>query len=165
MIQGFLALRKHADRITLLVDMMAGSGMPCFKSRAAAVAGLRKRFHLSLPEPQVGVGRGGWGGCRPSSPSGAAAGLPERSGEAVGAKQWSLCGRMSWRGGRMRVAVRQPCMRACGGPQLIPTLPCRTASCLPAQVVEVLLGLIADSLDNWRTRQYDYYQRILNGIL
>eukprot|EP00887_Chlorella_sp_A99_P002805 scaffold6.g2805.t1 len=84
MIQGFLAVRKHADRITLLAELMAGSGMPCFKSRAAAVQGLRKRFHLALPEPQV---------------------------------------------------------------------------------VEVVLGLIADSLDAWRTRQYDYYQRVLNGIL
>ena len=34
-----------------------------------------------------------------------------------------------------------------------------------AQCVEVVLGLIADSLDAWRTRQYDYYQRVLNGIL
>jgi len=25
--------------------------------------------------------------------------------------------------------------------------------------VEVVLGLISDSLDAWRTRQYDYYQR------
>uniref|UniRef100_A0A061QT63 1-phosphatidylinositol 4-kinase n=1 Tax=Tetraselmis sp. GSL018 TaxID=582737 RepID=A0A061QT63_9CHLO len=33
------------------------------------------------------------------------------------------------------------------------------------QCVEVVLGLISDSLDAWRTRQYDYYQRILNGIL
>lgn len=34
-----------------------------------------------------------------------------------------------------------------------------------AQCVEVVLGIIADSLDAWRTRQYDYYQRVLNGIL
>ena len=33
------------------------------------------------------------------------------------------------------------------------------------QCVEVVLGLISDSLDAWRTRQYDYYQRVLNGIL
>ncbi len=33
------------------------------------------------------------------------------------------------------------------------------------QVVETVLGLISDSLDAWRTRQYDYYQRVLNGIL
>ncbi|KAL4457452.1 hypothetical protein ABPG75_012317 [Micractinium tetrahymenae] len=84
MIQGFLALRKHADRILLLVEMMQNSGCPCFKSRVAAVQGLKKRFHLALPEPQV---------------------------------------------------------------------------------VEVVLGLISSSLDAWRTRQYDYYQRVLNGIL
>jgi len=84
LIQGFLAVRKHSDRITLLVEMMSGSGCPCFKSRAAAVQGLKKRFVLGLPEPAV---------------------------------------------------------------------------------VEVVLGLVSDSLDAWRTRQYDYYQRILNGIL
>ncbi len=33
------------------------------------------------------------------------------------------------------------------------------------QCVEMVLGLISDSLDAWRTRQYDYYQRVLNGIL
>jgi phosphatidylinositol 4-kinase len=31
--------------------------------------------------------------------------------------------------------------------------------------VEAVLAMIADSLDAWRTRQYDYYQRVLNGIL
>lgn len=30
-IQGFLVCRKHADRIILLVEMMANSGCPCFK--------------------------------------------------------------------------------------------------------------------------------------
>lgn len=66
MIQGFLALRKHADRIVLLAEMMAGAGLPCFKSRATAIAGLRKRFHLNLPEPQVGldVARDWWEGGR-----------------------------------------------------------------------------------------------------
>lgn len=84
MIQGFLALRKHADRILLLVEMMQGSGCPCFKNRLGALQGLKKRFNLALPEPQL---------------------------------------------------------------------------------VEAVLGLISDSLDAWRTRQYDYYQRVLNGIL
>lgn len=83
-IQGFLASRKHADRIILLVEMMAGSGCPCFKAGARAVHNLRKRFHLNLTETQC---------------------------------------------------------------------------------VEVVLAMIADSLDAWRTRQYDYYQRVLNGIL
>lgn len=31
----------------------AGSGCPCFKSCVMAVQGLKKRFHLTLPEPQV----------------------------------------------------------------------------------------------------------------
>ncbi len=35
------------------VPAPADSGCPCFKSRVAAVQGLKKRFHLALPEPQV----------------------------------------------------------------------------------------------------------------
>lgn len=85
MIQGFLAARRHADRILLLVEVMSGSACPCFKGRGMhAVAGLRKRFALALPEPAM---------------------------------------------------------------------------------VDMVLGLISDSLDAWRTRQYDYYQRVLNGVL
>jgi phosphatidylinositol 4-kinase len=83
-IQGFLACRKHADRIILLVDMMSNSGCPAFKTGPRAVKSLRTRFHLSLTEDQ--------------------------------------------------------CM-------------------------QMVLNLISDSLDSWRTRQYDYYQRVLNGIL
>ena len=33
------------------------------------------------------------------------------------------------------------------------------------QCVEAVLGMISDSIDAWSTRQYDFYQRILNGIL
>ncbi|KAJ8490937.1 hypothetical protein OPV22_012658 [Ensete ventricosum] len=33
------------------------------------------------------------------------------------------------------------------------------------QCVSLVLSLISSSLDAWRTRQYDYYQRVLNGIL
>ncbi|KAK9837506.1 hypothetical protein WJX81_007387 [Elliptochloris bilobata] len=83
-IQGFLACRSQADRIMLLVEMMAASGCPCFKSGPRVVHALRKRFQLYLSE---------------------------------------------------------------------------------AQCVEVVLGLIAESLDNWRSRNYDYYQRVLNGVL
>lgn len=53
MIQGFLAVRKHSDRISLLVEMMVQSGCPCFKSKVAAVQGLKKRLALNLPEHQV----------------------------------------------------------------------------------------------------------------
>ena len=33
------------------------------------------------------------------------------------------------------------------------------------QCVDEVMGLIVESLDAWRSRQYDYYQRVLNGIL
>jgi len=36
---------------------------------------------------------------------------------------------------------------------------CISEACYALQCVEVVLGLISDSLDAWRTRQYDYYQR------
>jgi len=35
----------------------------------------------------------------------------------------------------------------------------------PERCVEVALGLIAESADAWTTRQYDHYQRVMNGIL
>ena len=49
----------------------------------------------------------------------------------------------------------------------LPTLPSlgHPTPCRGLQCVEVMLSLISDSLDAWRTRQYDYYQRVLNGIL
>jgi hypothetical protein len=31
----------------------AGSGCPCFKNRLGALQGLKKRFNLALPEPQL----------------------------------------------------------------------------------------------------------------
>ncbi|GFH14082.1 PI3K/PI4K domain-containing protein [Haematococcus lacustris] len=83
-IQGFLACRKHHDRLLLLVRMMSKSGLPCFKAGDRAVKAMEKRFALQLTE---------------------------------------------------------------------------------VQSVQMVLGLISDSLDAWRTRQYDYYQRLLNGIL
>ena len=54
-IQGFLACRKHADRIILLVDMMSTSGCPAFKAGPRAIQALRKRFHLNLTEAQVRI--------------------------------------------------------------------------------------------------------------
>lgn len=83
-IKGFLACRKHWDRIYLLCEMMSKSNFPCFKAGDRALKALKKRFHLHNPEEQC---------------------------------------------------------------------------------VQLVLGLISDSLDAWRTRQYDYYQRVLNGIL
>eukprot|EP00198_Chlamydomonas_reinhardtii_P002058 XP_001691394.1 smilar to phosphatidylinositol 3- or 4-kinase [Chlamydomonas reinhardtii] len=84
MIQGFLAMRKQADRILLLTRMMHKSGFPCYKAGERAVKALEKRMQMTLTE---------------------------------------------------------------------------------VQCVAHVLQLIAESLDAWRTRQYDYYQRVLNGIL
>ena len=50
MIQGFLACRKHHDRLMLLVKMLAKSGLPCFKAGDRAIKALEKRFHLQLTE-------------------------------------------------------------------------------------------------------------------
>lgn len=49
-----LLIRAAAAAAAPLPRPRAGSGCPCFKSRVAAVQGLKKRFHLALPEPQVG---------------------------------------------------------------------------------------------------------------
>ncbi|KAJ2590625.1 Phosphatidylinositol 4-kinase pik1alpha (PI4-kinase)(PtdIns-4-kinase) [Coemansia sp. RSA 1722] len=54
LIKAFLALRKHADNICLLVEMMIkDSPLPCLGGGAATVSTLRDRFHLSLSEQQV----------------------------------------------------------------------------------------------------------------
>ncbi len=83
-IQGYLAVREHAERIVLLVQMMGASGCPCFHAGPKVIKNLRRRFNLHLGEEQC---------------------------------------------------------------------------------VEAVLGMISDSIDAWSTRQYDFYQRILNGIL
>ncbi len=83
MIQGFVAIGKHSDRVIELVSMMSESGCPCFRNKQLAVEGLRKRISTRMSEEKY---------------------------------------------------------------------------------VDHVLGLISEALDNWRTRQYDYYQRILNGI-
>jgi phosphatidylinositol 4-kinase B len=83
LIQGLLAVRKHSDRLCLLVEMMSGSGCACFKNKTAAVNGVKKRLHLAVSE---------------------------------------------------------------------------------AGVVDIVMGLISESMDSWRTRQYDFYQRCVNGI-
>eukprot|EP00798_Chlamydomonas_sp_ICE-L_P018982 gene18982-25561_t len=81
--KGFLACRKHHDRLVLLVKMMGKSGLPCFKAGDRGIKALEKRFHLHLTE---------------------------------------------------------------------------------VQSVQMVLGLISDSLDAWRTRQYDYYQRVVQQL-
>ena len=57
-------------------------------------------------------------------------------------------------------------LAAKGGPRAARALAARL---LPGAAdhaaVTAALALVSDSLDAWRTRQYDYYQRVLNGIL
>ncbi|KAE9608694.1 putative 1-phosphatidylinositol 4-kinase [Lupinus albus] len=57
-----------------------------------------------------------------------------------------------------------PCFK--GGPRTIQNLRKRFHLGLTEeQCVSLVLSLISSSLDAWRTRQYDYYQKVLNGIL
>lgn len=57
-----------------------------------------------------------------------------------------------------------PCFK--GGPRTIQNLRKRFhLSLTEEQCVSLVLSLISSSMDAWRTRQYDYYQRVLNGIL
>ncbi|KAJ1405054.1 Protein kinase-like domain superfamily [Sesbania bispinosa] len=56
-----------------------------------------------------------------------------------------------------------PCFK--GGARTIQNLRKRFhLSLTEEQCVSLVLSLISSSLDAWRTRQYDYYQRVLNGI-
>ena len=52
--QGFLELRKHFDRIMVLLEtMQAESRLPCFYSGEAALTNMRQRFHLTLTDTQL----------------------------------------------------------------------------------------------------------------
>eukprot|EP00123_Amoebidium_parasiticum_P001639 comp12787_c0_seq1/m.7925 comp12787_c0_seq1/g.7925 ORF comp12787_c0_seq1/g.7925 comp12787_c0_seq1/m.7925 type:complete len:745 (-) comp12787_c0_seq1:613-2847(-) len=52
--KGFVAARKHQDKIVTLVDMMQqDSQLPCFHMGADCVRALRERFHLSKTEEQL----------------------------------------------------------------------------------------------------------------
>ncbi|KAJ1891087.1 Phosphatidylinositol 4-kinase pik1alpha (PI4-kinase)(PtdIns-4-kinase), partial [Kickxella alabastrina] len=54
LVKAFFALRKHADNVCLLVEMMLkDSPLPCLSGGAATVTALRDRFHLALSEQQA----------------------------------------------------------------------------------------------------------------
>ena len=54
LLKGFLAARKHFERIKLIVEVMQlGSQWPCFNRRAATVHDLQNRFFLNLTEEQL----------------------------------------------------------------------------------------------------------------
>jgi phosphatidylinositol 4-kinase len=53
-----------------------------------------------------------------------------------------------------------------GGPRVINAFKKRFhLAATEEECIEIVLNLISDSMDAWRTRQYDYYQRVLNGII
>uniref|UniRef100_A0ABD2X175 Phosphatidylinositol 4-kinase beta n=1 Tax=Trichogramma kaykai TaxID=54128 RepID=A0ABD2X175_9HYME len=55
MLKGFIAARKHLDKIVNLVEIMiSGVQLPCFRNGGAStVQGLKNRFHLTLTEDQL----------------------------------------------------------------------------------------------------------------
>ncbi|KAJ2659998.1 Phosphatidylinositol 4-kinase pik1alpha (PI4-kinase)(PtdIns-4-kinase) [Coemansia sp. RSA 1200] len=54
LVSAFLALRRHAENICLLVEiMLKGSPLPCLSGGVATVNTLRDRFHLALSEQQI----------------------------------------------------------------------------------------------------------------
>lgn len=58
-----------------------------------------------------------------------------------------------------------PCFQA-GGDRAVRALEARLMpGADDAAAVRRALALVGDSLDAWSTRQYDAYQRLLNGIL
>jgi len=54
MLQGFVASRKHMDKILPLLEIMqTGSQLPCFSRGVSAIRGFRERFHMSSTEEQL----------------------------------------------------------------------------------------------------------------
>ncbi|CAG5135348.1 unnamed protein product [Candidula unifasciata] len=54
MLQGFVASRKHMDKILPLVEIMqTGSQLPCFSKGIAAIRAFKDRFHMSSTEEQL----------------------------------------------------------------------------------------------------------------
>lgn len=54
MLQGFVASRKHMDKIIPLVEIMqTGSQLPCFSRGVSTIRSLKERFHLTLTEEQL----------------------------------------------------------------------------------------------------------------
>lgn len=53
-LQGFIAARKHQEKILNLVEILqANSQLPCFKNGASTIRALRERFHMGLTEEQL----------------------------------------------------------------------------------------------------------------
>ncbi|KAF1744844.1 hypothetical protein MXB_4123, partial [Myxobolus squamalis] len=56
MYYGFMALRKHMDKLIVLVDIMkAGDTFPCLGSKGHSVENLKSRFKIELSDDQVKI--------------------------------------------------------------------------------------------------------------
>lgn len=54
MLLGLQELRKHADRLTILVEvMLRDSRLPCFYAGESALTALRQRLYLNLTDSQL----------------------------------------------------------------------------------------------------------------
>ncbi|XP_063900512.1 phosphatidylinositol 4-kinase beta-like isoform X2 [Zophobas morio] len=54
MLQGFIAARRHMDKVVLLAEIMQrGSNLPCFYGGEACIKALKDRFKVSLTEKQL----------------------------------------------------------------------------------------------------------------
>jgi hypothetical protein len=54
--QGFLAIRKHSDRLVALLEiLMKDSALPCFYAGEAALLQFKERLHLSMTDQQVDI--------------------------------------------------------------------------------------------------------------
>ncbi|XP_070534523.1 phosphatidylinositol 4-kinase beta-like isoform X2 [Ptychodera flava] len=53
MLQGFIAARKHMDKVLSVVEIMQTAQLPCFKQGASTVRAMRERFHMNLTEEQL----------------------------------------------------------------------------------------------------------------
>lgn len=136
-IQGFLAARKERHRTTGLVRIMAD----CSRPGALCPTG-----PFGIP-PSASAGVSSSSTAEAAGPGGSSGGGSGNSG-MVGLQA------PSW-----------PCFKA-GADRVVAALEQRFMPNLnEGACVQHVLRLISSSLDAWSTRQYDYYQRVLNGIL
>eukprot|EP00775_Hariotina_reticulata_P003444 gene3444-3715_t len=137
-IQGFLAARKERSRIVGLVQIMAQccQGGPLCPSAAGGIP--------RAAEDQQAKGASGDGTVEEAAWRGV--GSPLTAGAPPCSRPW-------------------PCFQA-GPDKVVAALESRFMPGLSeGACVQHVLQLISSSLDAWSTRQYDYYQRVLNGIL
>ena len=54
-LQGFIAARKHSDRLVNLIEILitSPSMASCFSNTATILRSLRERFHMNLTEDQL----------------------------------------------------------------------------------------------------------------